>query len=43
MIRKRGEDESTEGFCWWGKLKVRDHLEYVGVDGRIMLKFILKK
>jgi len=23
---------------WWGNMKERDHLEYVGVDGRIALK-----
>jgi hypothetical protein len=26
----------------WGKLTVRDHLESLGVDGRIILKYILK-
>jgi hypothetical protein len=25
---------------WWGKLGERDHLEDVGVDGRIISKFI---
>ena len=27
---------------WWGNLKEGDHLEYVGVDGRIILNGILK-
>ena len=31
-----------KGF-WWGKLRDRDHLEDQGVDGRIILKCILKK
>jgi hypothetical protein len=28
---------------WWGKLRERDHLEDLGVDGSIMLKWIFKK
>jgi hypothetical protein len=28
---------------WCGKLRLRDHLEDLGVDGRIMLKIIFKK
>jgi hypothetical protein len=27
----------------WGNLKERDHLEYLGVDGRKTLKWILKQ
>jgi hypothetical protein len=27
---------------WCGNLMVRDHLEVLGVDGRMMLKWILK-
>ena len=28
---------------WWGKVRARDRLEEVGVNGRIILKWILKK
>jgi hypothetical protein len=27
---------------WWGNLKARDRLEYLGVDGRALFKWILK-
>jgi hypothetical protein len=27
---------------WWGDLRERDHLEDVGVDGMIILKWIFK-
>jgi len=29
--------------CWWGDLVERDHQEDSGIDGRIILKWILKK
>jgi len=28
---------------WWGNLRKRDHLEEPGVDGRIILRWILRK
>jgi hypothetical protein len=28
---------------WCGNLGERDHLEYLGVDGRVMLKWVVKK
>jgi hypothetical protein len=27
---------------WWGNLKKRDHIEDLGVDGRMILKWTLK-
>jgi hypothetical protein len=37
-----GDRRGTTGF-WSGDLKVRDHLEDLGVDGRIILGWIFKK
>jgi hypothetical protein len=34
-----GRGDMHTGFSW-GNLKVRDHLEDLGVDGRIILKWI---
>ena len=28
---------------WWGTLRVRDHLEDPGIDGRIILRWIFGK
>jgi hypothetical protein len=35
-------EEAHTGF-WWGNLGERDHLENLGVDGRIIIKLIFKK
>jgi len=37
-----GRGEVYTGF-WWGNLKGRGHLVDTGVDGRIILKWILRK
>jgi hypothetical protein len=35
-------EETHTGF-WWGNLRERDHLEDIGVDGRMILKWIFMK
>jgi len=35
--------ELHTGFWWGGNLRERDHLEDLGIDGRIILKRIFKK
>jgi hypothetical protein len=37
-----GRREVHTGF-WWGDLREGDHLEDPGIDGRIILKCILRK
>jgi hypothetical protein len=37
-----GRGEMHTG-CWWKNLMKREHLEDSGVDGRIILKWILEK
>jgi hypothetical protein len=36
-----GKGEMLTGF-WWGNRRERPHLEDLGVDGRIILKWIFK-
>ena len=40
-ISTNGGEEMHGGF-WWGQLKQRDHLEYLSVNGRIIIKLIFK-
>jgi len=40
MSRVRGEVHTG---LWWGNLKVLDCLERLGIDGRMILKWILKE
>jgi len=37
-----GEERNVYSFSW-GKLRTGDHLEYLGIDECIILKWILKK
>jgi hypothetical protein len=37
-----GRGEAHTGF-WWVDLRERDHLEDLGADGKIILKWIFKK
>ena len=37
-----GGEEVYTGF-WWGNLRERDHLDDPGVDGRIILRWIVRK
>jgi hypothetical protein len=34
-----GEKKNVE--FWWGNVKERDHLEYLGLDSKILLKYFL--
>jgi hypothetical protein len=36
-----GEEQYIRGF-WWGNLKERNQLEDLGVDGNIILKWVLR-
>jgi hypothetical protein len=41
-VSSMGELEVYTGF-WWGNVRKRNHLEYPGVDGRIILAWIFRK
>jgi hypothetical protein len=36
-------DEEGHAVFWWGELRKRHHLEDVGVDGTIILKWIFTR
>jgi hypothetical protein len=42
QVARTGRTEKHTGF-WWVKIKERDHLEDLGIDGRIILRLDLKK
>ena len=37
-----GREDACTGFSW-GNMRERDHLEDPGIEGRILLKWIVKK
>ena len=41
-VARVGERRAYAGF-WWGNLRERDHLEDPGIDGKIILRWILRK
>jgi len=42
MQREWGRGDAYTEF-WWGNLRKKDHLDNPGVDGRIILRWILRK
>ena len=43
LIGKQTKIERIHTLCWWGKVREGNHLEGLGVGGRIILKYLLKK
>ena len=41
-VARMGRGEACTGF-WWGNLRERDHWGDPGTDGRIILRWILRK
>jgi hypothetical protein len=39
-VARMGRGEAYTGF-WWGNLRERDHLRDPGIDGRIILRWLL--
>jgi hypothetical protein len=42
QVARMGLGEAYTGF-WWGNMRERDHLEYPGIEGRIILRWIFRK
>jgi hypothetical protein len=42
FLHVRGRGEMHTGF-WWGNLREKYHLQYPGVDERIILRWIFRK
>jgi hypothetical protein len=43
-IKNNGKGtEKVYSTVWWGNLRERDHLEDLGADGRIILRWIFRK
>jgi hypothetical protein len=40
-VARMRKGEVHIGF-WWGNLRERDHLKDLGIDGRVILKWIFK-
>jgi len=40
LIKETGEVHTE---VWWGEVRERDHFEDPGIDGRIILRWILRK
>ena len=41
-VERTGRGEMHKRF-WWGNMRAREHLENVGVDGTMILRWMLKK
>jgi hypothetical protein len=38
-----GREKEVHTVFWWGSMRERDHLEGPGIDGRVILRCILRK
>ena len=43
LVGKQTKIGRIHGVCWWGKVREGNHLEGLGVGGRIILKYLLMK
>jgi hypothetical protein len=42
-MARTGETDVLHNWLWWGDLREKVHLEDLGVNGRMMVKWIFKK